>query len=49
MKCIMEEVIERLMISGLSEVDAEMLVAAFLEENAEEYSFVKGIAEVFDL
>ena len=33
----MEELIERLVKSGLSEVEAEHLIARFLEENAEEY------------
>ena len=32
-----EELIQRLMISGLSEIESEHLLAAFLEENAEEY------------
>ena len=33
----MEELIERLVKSGLSEVEAENLIARFLEENAAEY------------
>ena len=33
----MEELVERLIKSGLSEADAEILIARFLEENAVEY------------
>ena len=41
----LEEVIQRLMISGLDENESEQLLALFLEENAEDYVFAMRLVK----
>ena len=40
-----EEIVQRLIISGLSETDALMLLATFLEEEAKDYIIAAYLAE----